>query len=79
MITEPYEDSPAQIAGLKAGDLILEVDGESSKGRSIEDMSTLLKGTAETTVKIKYSRNNEINEVLVVRKKKPTSKLVFCY
>src|SRR5690606_25450749 len=33
-IVEPYENSPASQAGLKAGDQILEVNGESAEGRS---------------------------------------------
>jgi carboxyl-terminal processing protease len=69
IITEPYENSPAQLSGLKAGDIILEVDGETTKGRSLEEMSNLLKGAAETTVDIKYSRNNELKQISVLRKK----------
>ena len=69
IITEPYENSPAQLSGLKAGDIILEVDGEATKGRSLEEMSNLLKGTAETTVDIKYSRNNELKQISVLREK----------
>ena len=68
-ITEPYENSPCQIAGLQAGDHIIEVEGESTKGRTTEEMSTLLKGSAETSVKIKYVRHNEIKEVSIIRKK----------
>jgi len=69
IITEPYENSPAQLSGLKAGDIILEVDGETTKGRTLEEMSNLLKGTAETTVDIKYSRNNELKQISVLREK----------
>ncbi len=69
VITEPYENSPAQKADLRAGDIILEVDGETTKGRSIEDMSNLLKGAAETQVNIKFSRNNQTQQVIVIRKK----------
>ena len=69
VVTEPYENSPAKEAGLRAGDVIIEVDGESVEGRSIDDMSNLLKGAAETQVNIKFSRNNEIQLVVVTRKK----------
>ena len=34
MITEPYEDSPASKAGLKAGDVIIKVEGKDAKGKS---------------------------------------------
>ncbi|MFH2096840.1 MAG: PDZ domain-containing protein, partial [Bacteroidota bacterium] len=33
VITEPYEEYPAQIGGLKAGDIIIEIDGKSTLGK----------------------------------------------
>lgn len=56
MIGEPYEGFPAQKAGLMAGDVILEVDGKSIKGKSTADVSKLLKGQANTTVKVLIER-----------------------
>ena len=50
VVAEPYEGKPAQLAGLKAGDKILEVDGESTIGRSTSDVSTILKGQPGTSV-----------------------------
>ena len=50
VITEPYEGFPAQKAGLKAGDKILEIDGESSKGKKSSDVSEKLKGAPGTTL-----------------------------
>ncbi len=52
-IGEPYENSPVSKAGLKAGDIILEVDGKSTKGKSIDDLSKFLKGSPGTQVKFK--------------------------
>ncbi len=52
-ISEPYENSPVLKAGLKAGDIILEVDGKSTKGKSIDDLSKFLKGSPGTQVKFK--------------------------
>ncbi|MEZ5046711.1 MAG: S41 family peptidase [Chitinophagaceae bacterium] len=52
-ISEPYENSPVVKAGLKAGDLILEIDGKSTKGKEVDDISTLLKGSPGSTVKLK--------------------------
>lgn len=48
MIEEPYENSPASKAGVKAGDLILRIDGESMKGRQNEYVSNHLRGDADT-------------------------------
>lgn len=59
MISEPYEGFPAQIAGLKAGDLILEVDGKSVKGKNTDEVSKVLKGQPGTIVKVTISRENE--------------------
>jgi carboxyl-terminal processing protease len=63
LISEPYLGSPAQKAGLKAGDIILEVDGTNVKGKSVADMSLFLKGGPNTSLTIKYQRGEEINDV----------------
>lgn len=52
IISEPYEGMPAEKAGLKAGDILLEVDGISLKGKNVSDVSELLKGQAGTSVRI---------------------------
>jgi carboxyl-terminal processing protease len=52
-ISEPLENSPVIKAGLKAGDVIIELDGHSIKGKSIEDVSKFLKGSPGTTLKVK--------------------------
>ena len=44
VISEPYEGFPAQKAGLKAGDKILEINGKSMKGRESDEVSEILKG-----------------------------------
>jgi len=56
IIAEPYEGFPAQKAGLKAGDVLLEVAGKSTKEMSTEDVSNLLKGPAKEVVKVKIQR-----------------------
>jgi carboxyl-terminal processing protease len=59
MIGEPYEGFPAQKAGLMAGDKITEIDGKSIKGKSTADVSKLLKGQANTSVKVTIERESE--------------------
>lgn len=51
-ISEPYEGSPSQKAGLKAGDKILSVDGVTLAGKSTLDVGRLLKGQPGTAVKL---------------------------
>ena len=59
VIAEPYEGYPAQIAELMAGDIILEVNGKSAKGKTTSDISKILKGQPNTEVKLLIKRENE--------------------
>ncbi len=56
MIAEPYEGFPADKAGLMAGDVIIEVNGKSTKDKNTNDISKLLKGQANTNVKLVVKR-----------------------
>ncbi|MDX9883553.1 MAG: S41 family peptidase [Prolixibacteraceae bacterium] len=56
LITEPYEGFPAQKAGVKAGDIILEVSGKSTEGLTSSDVSNLLKGPAKKPLALKVER-----------------------
>ncbi len=57
LIAEPYEGSPAQKAGLEAGDEIIQVDGKSTEGKNTEDISKILKGQPNTEVKLVVKRD----------------------
>jgi len=56
LVSEPYESFPAQQAGLQAGDTILSIDGVSTRGKEIGAVSEMLKGTPNTTLKLKIKR-----------------------
>ncbi len=56
LISEPYEGSPAQVAGLKAGDKILRVNGKDASNKTTEELSSILKGTPNTQVNITIER-----------------------
>lgn len=55
-ITDPYEGSPAQKAGLRAGDRIVKVDDRDVTGKSSSEISPMMKGTIGTTVKLTVER-----------------------
>lgn len=59
VITEPYEGFPAHEAGLKAGDVILEINNQSAMSRTSEEIANILKGQPGTTVEMLISRENE--------------------
>jgi len=50
IITEPYEDAPADKAGIKAGDEIVEINNISIDQTSVEGAIFLLNGTLNSTV-----------------------------
>lgn len=56
IISEPYENFPAQKSGIKAGDIIHEIDGISVIGKSSADVSQLLKSQTKSTIKIVIER-----------------------
>lgn len=67
VISEPYEGFPANKAGLLPGDKILEVDGNSAKGKATSDISAILKGQPGTTIKLKIERNGEVLNKELIR------------
>ncbi len=56
IISEPYENMPAQRAGLKAGDSLVEVDGQKVKGKTTSEVSAMLKGEPGETVTVVVER-----------------------
>lgn len=58
IISEPYKNFPADKAGLKAGDIILEVNDKSTKDKSTSEVSQVLKGQPGTAVKLLIKRDD---------------------
>jgi PDZ domain/Carboxypeptidase regulatory-like domain len=66
---EVYPNDPAARAGLRAGDRILRIDGESAEGMSMADVLQRLRGEAGTSVGVAVLRpeTNENVQVMIVR------------
>ena len=65
VITEILEDSPAHKSGLKVGDAILSVSGQSAKGRSESDVMAFLRGVQGTKVDLVVRRPGESKDVRI--------------
>ena len=68
-IIRALKNNPAIAAGIQSGDIILEVNGESASGMTIDEITSKIKGEAGTSVKIKISRNKEEKEFSIIRAK----------
>jgi carboxyl-terminal processing protease len=65
-VTEAFKDYPADKAGLKAGDEIIQV-GDIKVEDSKEDTATLLKGASNSTVAITYLRQGKESQTTLTR------------
>jgi len=68
MVISPIEDSPAEKAGLLAEDEILEINGMSTKGISIDKAADKIRGEEGTSVTLLIKRKDEVKTYLIVRK-----------
>lgn len=59
VISQVYKGFPADIAGIRAGDILKKVNGESLKGLSTEQVSEKLKGNPGTDITITIERNGK--------------------
>ena len=67
VITEPFENSPSHHAGLKAGDLIMRIDGKDVKGWGTNKVTGLLRGEAGTTFELVIRRGGEEKTLHITR------------
>ncbi len=67
-ISDPYKGLPAAEAGLKAGDRIVAVDGQSTKGKKTPDVSSAMRGQAGTDVTLTVERAGKEFDVTLKRR-----------
>ena len=61
--TAPYKGSPADLAGIRPGDCIVEIEGKSAQGMTTQQVSSLLKGDPGSNVKLtirKFPTDEEV-------------------
>lgn len=68
MVISPIEDSPAEKAGLQAEDEILEIDGVSTKGISIDKAADKIRGEEGTNVTLLVKRKDDVKKYTITRK-----------
>lgn len=68
-IVRPMDGRPADIAGLEAGDIIIEVDGENVVGQSLDEIITKVRGPRDTVVVLGILRGEteELLEISITR------------
>ena len=68
LIVSIIDDSPALEAGLKAGDIILKMDGESVEGKTTDEFTKLVKSSNKQTITLTLLRDNKEIDIAVTRK-----------
>ena len=63
VITEVYKDYPAFKAGVKVGDKVISVNGQSAKGKESEDLNSIMRGTPKSEVELVVERPGESSQL----------------
>ena len=66
-VVAPLKGTPAEAAGIKAGDLIAAIDGKSTEGLSTEKAVSKIRGEIGTTVSFTLIRDGKSLDIKVVR------------
>lgn len=68
LIIAPLEDTPGERAGLKSEDEILEIDGKSTKGITVEAAAEAIRGPEGTNVKLLVKRKGEVAKLYTIER-----------
>ena len=71
-VVAKFPGSPADKAGIKAGDVLLSIDGKSTDGMSVSEVSSAIDGEAGTEVSLKVRDPNETERELTLTRKEIT-------
>lgn len=67
IVIDPYENFPAQKAGLLPGDVFIEIDGKNVEGLTSPEVSEKLKGQPGKELNLKIKRQGELMDFTLVR------------
>lgn len=67
VIVAPISGFPAEKAGLKSGDMIVEIDGTSTVGMGLSEAVQKIRGPKDTQVKLKIVRDGQVQDYTITR------------
>ncbi len=67
VVTRVYKNSPAENAGIKAGDILISVNGTKLEGKTSDEVRELVLGEEGSVINLEILRNNELIEIKAVR------------
>ena len=68
-VVEPLPNSPASRADIRSNDKVLFIDGRTTKGMSVEDASSLIRGKGGTPITLKIERDGNLINFPLIRAK----------
>lgn len=69
IVLDVFENSPSDAAGLKQGDIILEIDDKSFEGKNSTDMANYIQKEAKSSITMKIKREEEVLTLELKREK----------
>jgi carboxyl-terminal processing protease len=66
-VVAPLKNTPAERAGLKAGDAILKIDKKFTAGMTVEEAISFIRGPKGTTVVLTIKQNGETKDITIER------------
>ncbi|MBO9607826.1 MAG: PDZ domain-containing protein [Paenibacillaceae bacterium] len=68
LVIEVFAGSPAEAVGMRAGDYIVAADGKSYAGKTMNELTAAIMGTADTKVDVTYVRDGDTKTATMTRK-----------